>query len=403
MPASGVRSIQGGLTLVNLAQLREALLSWIEMQQLWERLEKDAVKRNSKLAGKPIPIKTVRALWATYSPQHREAYSDLKSMLDRPLPMATYPDGRLMMVPTSSIVIDRKSFSGVNWKRQVVRTLSYGYMDDPKAQLMVGITLNQLKLAFDDFWSLCQDLKFLDSADGDIWKTGFTIANIFLPSSNGDDRVSFHEAVDLFVTSFAAGVISKQTIRVDVLANCTHLDLNAGGIPKVNAGCWREQFRKGYQSYFSSIPNWPARAKSWSDDDWNQFFGDMEKAARKPFNKTGPNLMASEMDRVVSIHHYIESLYLRWDSDGDGHLSMAEADKAYYLFRSTLKAASGFTDDDEVHALYAYLLTFGKPPESWSDKIYWLWWKKNPDEWAKRVSADRVMLTTIFGNLASHL
>lgn len=400
--AKGFRRDQGGLTKENLKLLREAVLGWIEMQQLWERLEKEAVRKNPSLSGKPIPILTVRALWKTYSAHSQEAWSDLKSLLERPLPLAVHPDGRLMLVPTKSIAIDRNSFSGLNWKQQIIRTLSYGYVSDPRALRMVGITRNQLKEVFDDFWQLTLDLGFLDKTDGDIWKTGFTISNIFLFSSNGDERLSFHEAVDLFVFSFASSVISKEKVRADVHKNCELLELDPAGLPKIRTACWRTWFRSGYQKNFSTIPGWTAIARTWNNDSWNEFFGHMEKASRKPYNPSGP-LMSSEMDRVVSIHHYIEAVYTRWDLNRDGRLSMAEADKAFFLFRKILREASGFTKDEEVRALYFYLLTFGKPPESFGNKLYWLWWKKTPEEWEKRVSADRAMLAQIFGNLAASL
>lgn len=402
LSTKGYRAVQGGLTEVNLGRLRETLLAWVEMQQQWERLERDVLRRNGSLKGKPIPIALVRKYWATYTPHYQESWADLKSLFDRALPPAVYPDGRLMMVPTKKIVIDRNSFSNLNWKQAVVRALSYGYVSDPVGLRMTGVTLSQLKTVFDDFWPLTLDLKFLDSTDVDIWKTGFTIGNIFLFSSNGDDRLGFHEAVDLFMFSFASSVISKATIRVDVYANCEKGELNAGGNPRVKADCWRSRFRKGYQNNFVKMPSWTAMTKGWGDDDWDDFFGYLEKASRKANNPTGP-LGTSEMDRPVSIHHYIESLFTRWDSNSDGQLSMAEADKAYYLFREILRKASGFSKDEEVRALYFYLLTFGKPPESLGDKIYWLWWKKTPEEWEKRVSADRLMLTEIFGNLAAQL
>lgn len=402
MSTKGYRAVQGGLTSVNLSKLREALLSWVEMQQQWEQVEKDALRRNGSLKGKPIPISIVRKVWAKYTPHYQESWRDLKSLFDRALPPAVYPDGRLMMVSTKNIVIDRNSFSSLNWKQTVVRAISYGYLSDPNALRMTGITLPQLKSVFDDFWPLTLDLKFLDPTDVDIWKTGFTIGNIFLFSSNGDDRLGFHEAVDLFMFSFASSAISKEAIRIDVYANCEKGELNAGGNPRVKADCWRARFRNGYPNFFSRMPAWTAMVKGWSNGSWDEFFGYLEKASRKANNPSGP-LGTSEMDRPVSIHHYIEALYTRWDSNGDGKLSMAEADKAFYLFREVLRKASGFSKDEEVRALYFYLLTFGKAPESFSDKLYWLWWKKTPDEWEKRVNADRLLLTQIFGNLAASL
>ncbi len=405
LSAKGYRTVQGGLTTVNLGVLRDTLLGWIEMQQLWERLENEAITRDPKLQGKPIPIASVRKLWAGYSKTpYQEAWSDLKSLLDRPLPTAVYPDGRLMMVPTSSVGFDRNSFSNLNWKQQVVRTIGYGYVSDPNGLRMKGVTASQLKEVFDDFWQLTLDLKFLDKTDGDIWKTGFTISNIFLFSSNGDDRLGFHEAVDLFVFSFAASEISKEMIRPDVLATCAHGPLNDSGIPRIKPDCWRGVVRKEYQTYFESIPGWTMTVKGWGADSWNSFLGNAEKASRKKTNPSGL-LMSGEMDRAISIHHYIEALYTRWDSNRDGRLSMEEADKSFFLFKNLLTeaAAAKGVEAKDARALFFYLLKYGHPPESISDKLYWLWWKKTPEEWPKDIRADRPLLMRIFGNLASSL
>lgn len=399
---SGFRSPQRGITNANLKVLSEAILSWIEMQQLWERLEKDAVARDATMAGRPLPIKLIRELWKSYRPVHNEAWGDLKLLFDRAIPPAVHPDGRLMMAPGASIVIDRNSFASLNWKQALVRVLGTGYVSDPDGLRMKGILLSQLKEVFDDFFQLTIDLDFLDTTDVDIWKTGFTISNIFLFSSNGDDRLGFHEAVDLFMLSFGSSFISQKMIAVDVQANCDDQGVDAFGKPTYKASCWRDRVRLGFRGFFDTMPGWIRITKNWSPDDWGWLFINLEKSSRKATNPKGP-LMSGEMSRAISIKHYIEALFTRWDTNRDGSLTMAEADKAYFLFKKVLRDASGFTDNAEVRALYFYLLTFGKPPESISDKLYWLWWKKNPEEWEKKVAADRSRLAQIFGNLAASL
>lgn len=400
--AAGFRTPQRGVTNENLKVLSEAVLGWIEMQQLWERLEKDAVARDAKMAGRPLPMKLIRELWSSYRPVYKEPWSDLKLIFERSLPPAVHPDGRLMMAPGSAIVKDRNSFASLNWKQVLVRVLGDGYVSDPKGLRMKGILLSQLKEVFDDFFQLTIDLDFLDTSDVDIWKTGFTISNVFLYSSNGDDRLGFHEAVDLFMLSFGSSHISQNMIAVDVLANCEDQGRNTFGKPTIKAACWRERVRLGFRTFFDTQPGWIRATKKWTPDDWGWYFLNLEKAARKADNPKGP-LMSGEMSRAVSIQHYIEALFARWDTNRDGALSIVEADKAYFLFKKVLRDASGFTDNDEVRALYFYLLTFGKPPETIGNKLYWLWWKKNPQEWEKRVAADHSRLAQIFGNLAASL
>ncbi len=398
------RREQGGLTAVNLERMRETLLGWVETQQFWEKLEREALAQDPSLAiGQPLPLKVVRPIWASFSAVYEEPWADLKSIFDRPIPPSTRANGTLIFENSKKVVYDRNSFAELNWKQQIVRSIGYGYISDPEGLRMTGITLDQFGRVFNDFQQLGLDLKFLDDSDKDIWKTGFSVSNIFLFSSNGDDRIGYHEAVDLFVISFASGVI-RDSVEADLLLNCKLGPDDIAGKPTIDAACWRKRVKEGYLNFFADIPGWRDQMKDRSSGTWNSFFDNMEKASRKADNPKGP-LISSERSRAISVHHYIESLYTRWDSNRDGRLSLHEADKAYFLFKRLLKDASGFKKDDEVRALFHYLLAYGEPPDEGSlgDIVKWLWWKSNPDQWESRVSANRERLAKIFGNLAAEL
>lgn len=400
----GERVTQGGLTRANLNRIRDTFLGWVETQEFWERLEVEAMMQDPALQkGQPLPLKVVRPIWASFSPVYAEPWADLKSIFDRPVPPSTRENGTVIFENSKKVVYDRKSFREMNWKQQVVRSIGYGYISDPEGLRMSGITLDQFERVFIDFRQLAVDLKFLDKSDNDIWKTGFSISNIFLFSSNGDDRIGYHEATDLFIISFASGVI-REVIEADLVLNCEAGPLNAGGFPTFKASCWRKQMKAGYTDFLADIPGWVRQAKGFGSGSWSKFFDNMEKASRKIDNPSGP-LASSERSRAISIHHYIESLYTRWDSNRDDRLSLYEADKSYFLFKRLLKDASGFKKDDEVRALFFYLLAYGAAPDDGDlgDIVKWLWWKSNPDQWPSRVSASREKLAQIFGNLAAEL
>lgn len=396
----GYRPRQGGLTAVNLERLHNAILGWIEMQQLWEQLENQV---NGGMHGAPIPAKHVRELWAKLPSHHKEQWSDIKSLFDRSIPPATRKNGSLIFSTLKDITIDRDSFTDLNWKQTLVRTLGYGYLADPVGLRMAGVTIDQFQDVFNDAWNFALDLELLDTSDVDVWKTGFTISNIFLFSSNGDDRLSYHEATDLFVSTFASSKIAAR-IRKDVDANCTGLAPDPSGLPMINASCWRVQFKKGYKGYFTDLPGWNTQVRSFDGGAWVGFLDHTESAIRKVENPNGP-LTSTEMDRAVSIHHYIEAVFTRWDTSRNGRLSFAEAEKAFYLFEPILKKASGFSKDRDVRGLFAYLLAFGEPPDKhkFGNIMYWLWWRDNREAWIERVDADRARVMQIMSNLASEL
>ncbi|MDZ4081491.1 MAG: hypothetical protein U1E10_01025 [Bdellovibrionales bacterium] len=400
----GEREVQGGLTRTNLYRIRDTFLGWVETQEFWERLEVEAMLQDPTLQkGQPLPLKVVRPIWASFNPVFAEPWADLKSIFDRPVPPSTRENGTVIFENSKTVVFDRKSFRELNWKQQVVRTLGYGYISDPEGLRMSGITLDQFERVFIDFRQLAIDLEFLDESDTDIWKTGFSISNIFLFSSNGDDRIGYHEAIDLFVFSFASGVI-RDVIEADLLLNCESGPVDMGGRPTYKASCWRKQIKAGFKDFLADIPGWVRQAKGFGSGSWNKYFDNMEKASRKIDNPSGP-LSSSERSRAMSIHHYIEALFTRWDSNRDDRLSLYEADKSYFLFKRLLKDASGFKKEEEVRALFFYLLAYGAPPDDGDlgDIVKWLWWKSNPDQWPSRVGASREKLAQIFGNLAAEL
>lgn len=400
----GERAVQGGLTRTNLYRIRDTFLGWVETQEFWERLEVEAMLKDPTLKkGQPLPLKVVRSIWASFNPVFAEPWSDLKSIFDRPVPPSTRENGTMIFENSKKIVYDRKSFRELNWKQQVVRTIGYGYISDPEGLRMSGITLDQFEKVFIDLRQLAIDLDFLDESENDIWKTGFSISNIFLFSSNGDDRIGYHEATDLFIVSFASGVI-RDGIEAALLLNCESGPLDVAGKPTYKASCWRKQMKAGYTDFLFDIPGWVRQAKGFGSGSWGKFFDNIEKASRKTDSPSGL-LTSSERSRAISIHHYIESLYTRWDSNRDDRLSLNEADKSYFLFKRLLKDASGFKKDEEVRALFFYLLAYGAPPDDGDlgDIVKWLWWKSNPDQWPSRVSASREKLAQIFGNLAAEL
>ncbi|MBN8539396.1 MAG: hypothetical protein J0L82_03335 [Deltaproteobacteria bacterium] len=400
----GERVVQGGLTRTNLYRIRDTFLGWVETQEFWERLEVEAMLKDPTLQkGQPLPLKVVRPIWASFNPVFAEPWSDLKSIFDRPVPPSTRENGTMIFENSKKIVYDRKSFRELNWKQQVVRTIGYGYISDPEGLRMSGITLDQFEKVFIDLRQLAIDLDFLDESENDIWKTGFSISNIFLFSSNGDDRIGYHEATDLFIVSFASGVI-RDGIEAALLLNCESGPLDVAGKPTYKASCWRKQMKAGYTDFLFDIPGWVRQAKGFGSGSWGKFFDNIEKASRKTDSPSGL-LTSSERSRAISIHHYIESLYTRWDSNRDDRLSLNEADKSYFLFKRLLKDASGFKKDEEVRALFFYLLAYGAPPDDGDlgDIVKWLWWKSNPDQWPSRVSASREKLAQIFGNLAAEL
>jgi hypothetical protein len=111
-----------------------------------------------------------------------------------------------------------------------------------------------------------------------------------------------------------------------------------------------------------------------------------------------------DVNKMVMLMHYIESIFTRFDRDLSNSISFTEARDIYPIFYDLLKKAAnegGIEKESEIYALYNYILHKGKPPESLIDKIYFkLIWCNSPSKWEK-VNADRVKLVKIIGQLAT--
>ena len=103
------------------------------------------------------------------------------------------------------------------------------------------------------------------------------------------------------------------------------------------------------------------------------------------------------------VMQYIESIYVRFDADRSGTLGYSEAVAAFPLFKDVLNSASKFNNDHKNLALFCYLLQYGKPPTSLTDKLYFqLIWLGSESKW-KKVAADRMKVLGIVGALKSSI
>jgi len=304
------------------------------------------------------------------------------------------------------VALDQEAFDSLNWKQTFIRGVVQGYAyyaADPERARFDGLTADEFKEFFFDVRQLGVDLNFLDPNDAEIWSSTFEESKIFMlasaaPREGELKRMNFFEGVDLISYALSATKMSRRVVS-DLQARCAHRENDVFGIPKVEPKCYRERFRASFADNYRWLPAWVDFASKLSTREWEAFQREIEQAARHK-GYSDALIESTDIDRGTMVFHYIESVFVRFDQDGSGTISLEEARSAFPLLRGPLAEASGYSDDETLFAIFTYLLAYGEKPESLVDKLYFKFiWMLRPQDW--KFEADRRRLLQIVAGLRS--
>jgi hypothetical protein len=410
-PVAGVRPAVTGATHANLELFQKTIDGWLGSQTDWAALQRLALLKNPKLEtvqddspSVVIPLTLVRELWPSLATETPQAHEDLTRIFMRKFPLSISDLGTVEFErDVQKLAFDQEAFDSLNWKQSFIRAVVMGFSADPEKNRYVGVTQTEFKNFFFDVKGLGVDLKFLDPSDDSVWSSVFSEANILTLSSDGDSPetaayLNFNEGIDFIANALSSSKMSKR-MYADLLSHCTHREPDVFGIPRWDARCYRERFRPAFADAYAEFKPWVQMTRSYSAQDWDAFEHDFESAVRK--NGVSEELVEStDVDHGSAIIHYIESVFVRFDTDQSGTLNWTEAESAYPLFKSILADASGYKDDRTLKAVFAYLLANGRAPTNLADKAYFeVWWLGHPSHWT--FDADRHQLLKILGQLNS--
>jgi hypothetical protein len=257
-----------------------------------------------------------------------------------------------------------------------------------------GMTVEEVDEFYADLREIGTDLKFVDP---DLWEAArlrFRDGNLFMPSSNGDMKVlNLAESIELIGVMISAKGVSGE-IQDALLNVCKSVPGGMFNTRLIEEPCYREHLVRGMEQYFSNLP---ALAR---------YTSQLNSGASQKFSKDSPtstegNLDINDSDRLSTLLHYVELVFSRFDGDYSGRLETQESLKAFDLFENILRdvAKDKVEDRESLRALFTYMLSRGKIPETGMEKIGFLWWKsRGPSNWNLKV--DRPAILTIFAKLA---
>jgi hypothetical protein len=255
------------------------------------------------------------------------SWRDWKSHLIQQFPLAYLPDG--------SLVLDRnvKSIDVWNWN-----TLSrLNVMKFASRILMVSFGVNQtLDLEqnyliessmtdfYSGFWNIGIELQAFDERSGNSGKRTYFEGDHFLYSSDGDGQVHLQESFELINVIFSAGLSGLKRMQDDLqTSSCILPELDFYGKHWLQEDCFKKLLRKNFSFYFSNLSGFANWVSGLNDQQWEEFYKDLIAFSRYRQNTVG-KIETGDLRTLIVILHYVEGMYLKFDTNGDDRLSTDE-------------------------------------------------------------------------------
>ena len=324
-----------------------------------------------------------------------------------------------------------KSFHDITrwtWLRPVFKYLLLGYMSPDKAVKTSldqidgeGLTIDEFTVFIHDLWPALLDLKrvgkrFNNPTDDS--KKRFLEGSLFMFASNGDQKASVNEGLQLILYMISADKIGDQVHRV-AAQNCKTNDRDEFGKLKVEPKCYSNSVynfdlqKSPNREAWASFPRWVKYYETLNQSQRNNFTKLLLKICRRAEKLEDEWTGSDDTDTLVMLMHYVETLFSRYDTNNDGYLSPTEAKKSWPLFKQTLIQMPGFPKDSKTQeAVFAYILANGEPPlqgvdDKWNwDNItskagfWWDWiWPYEKDWSGYDFKSDRSKILMIFDSI----
>lgn len=342
----------------------------------------------------------------------RATYRKTMAIADHESPGALF-DGKNASRPRVYREMDQYA-----WLRPIFKQVVRGYIEGPNRKARAensdndGLTTEEFTAFIRDYWQVLADLKLVGpkntpEEDG---KRRVREASLFTQVSDGNKVISADEGLQLVLYMFSADPLSR---RVHDRAEkfCRKGPLDPYGEPVIEPLCYREKMYNFSKKNTLTSDLWkpfPALIQYYDGlgkAEQAEFQEYVEAASRAGNSPVTAWFGSSETQAVVMMFHYIEALFLRYDTNRDGAIDRAEAELAFPVFENTLSEISGMqTSDAKLKSVFFYLLSHGAPPvddgmgrwrKFWHGMDFMLFhWR------AHDITADRLSVLKVFATLA---
>jgi hypothetical protein len=271
------------------------------------------------------------------------------------------------------------------WMRALFKRVIQGYMEGSDLQERLrdpnkfGLKRAEFINLIADYWQILVDFKLVgkeNSPEIDGNKR-FLESSLFMIPSDGNKLISMGEGSQLLSFMVSASPMGKAGHRY-AIAHCQTGEVDEFGQLEVEPECYRRSLYDARSSnpatkeLWSNFPLFVQYLDSLDDEDRELFLKRIEAAARRHGYQKDVFVNSSDSDSLFMLVHYIESVYLRFDSNQSGGLAYREAKVAFEVFKLKLAEVTGFDpDSSKLKSVFAWLLDKGEAPTGSASFIAW--------------------------------
>jgi hypothetical protein len=292
---------------------------------------------------------------------------------------------------SNEFLVDARGLTTLNSVRTAVSVTLNAYL--PSERVYVGVIgESDFKIFISDLIPLLKELGWLKSVKEGFAESRFLEANLFVPSGDGNEILSFQEGVEL-ISMLISGVRRSQDLIVGTERNCHYQ-----GAETVDLNCFHGVAFSSRKLVYQWMPYWLKFNESLSRDEFEIFYSYLEQGAEVDF--VGENIYVPDLVLLTNLSQYVEMTFLRFNKYDDDILDTEEAMLAFPVFNPLLTKLSKLKDQNQVRALFAYILKNGRAPDQdIAGLIEFGVWANNPSSWDLKVN--RSQLAKIFSYIQS--
>ena len=393
---------------------------WIENLKVqfsnWYRNQK-ALNLVFKIASYGEPFNKVRLskselIEALYSQEFKDTYSSdqvkyaMEALLTVAQPIYGFEGSTILFTPEGlDAGLTHYSVSHTLFLRTLAQNVITGF-GTPTETKKNALSREEFKTLLKIIDPFGLSILILDPRGKNTDKKRFLEANLFLASSTGDDYMDLQELAELVGMLMSGGTKGGQ-IQKDMAAACPkglEVDPTKYGYPRVELGCFKEQFIPKMASYFSNMPQLIEYLSKLSGAQQVGYFDAITRAGNLYVVADKDRNVMSEDDvqGFVVLAQYIEMMFLKFDSDHSGTIDLAESAIMFHQFKNELRilnARLSKLEDNLLYPFFTYILGYGRIPNG-KDVLQWK--LRTEDFRIRKVHADRDRILTVFKAIAEN-
>ena len=391
--------VPNAITKKSVEVVRRELQVWLDTEMFVAKLSRNWGDKEGLRPGDMMNAVAKAQGSSNSSSYLQEGLKEMMFSLRTPSPLTIDSAGRLYISRRLQQVYDHDSLSQLNLDRAIARILLRSFTGDlNRVKNYAGVTLNEVNFVFNQVRPLVIDMKILEPENTTFGESRFRDSNIFMAHSDGSNLASFVEVTDL-IGMIWSGMNINTMLTKDLSRDCLNGKSKVASKDIVSVDCAVKSYRVSLTKNMSATPEYTQYMRAVGVEESTRYVYDLFRSSGYIPNEKRQARIA-DLNQVPYIVQYIEILFARFDEDGDGYLTSAEALKAFGLFEGLLKQFAGDqVKEEDLPSLFMFLLRYGKAPTTVREKLtYVLRWRGKPDNW--KVSANRSQLAAILGYIA---